>query len=537
MADNQNNNMGLPEIHTMPAQFLTVTPSSPNSSLQEPKSNKKLFIIIGVVAVLILGGAGVAVWLTVRNTAPAANVNNQPIVNANVNLNSNTNAPAVNSPLVNQDIGACVYSDSNYKEMTTTRGEVPGTNFITTYNCTNDQVLVKVFKAGTADDIDKIITSENFSNYQPAGVGQENIYVTSDKMEYLWISSNYLLDFSSLLKPTAGEDLSAVVKRYLTTYSARPLSLFSAEKLATDPVARDTKRLTDVRLISSALQKFYGDLKAYPIADKITLGDSGYVALSGVNGFSQTTSGAVYLAIVPKDPQAGQNYLYSSVDGKDYTISFILEKGVENYPAGTFEINSSQVIKQVDETSNVEISSSIDTDSDGLTDVEETLLGTNPALADTDGDTYSDLSELESGYDPTQKGKKLVEGKMFTTYTDAVSKFSLKYPTAWTKTVNDQVAIFQAATGEFVQVIIQDNPQKLSARDWYLATLAGQAVDTTKVQPIIGVSFDAVTSLNGLNVYISKDDKIIVLSYNVGNLDKANFKTIFNLMIKSWKWL
>lgn len=47
-----------------------------------------------------------------------------------------------------------------------------------------------------------------------------------------------------------------------------------------------------------------------------------------------------------------------------------------------------------------------DTDGDGLLDKEEVdLYGTNPLNPDTDGDGYADGSELSSGYDPNGPGK------------------------------------------------------------------------------------------------------------------------------------
>lgn len=44
----------------------------------------------------------------------------------------------------------------------------------------------------------------------------------------------------------------------------------------------------------------------------------------------------------------------------------------------------------------------VDTDSDGLTNHEEFLVGTNPTITDSDGDTLSDSAELIAGTDPLQ---------------------------------------------------------------------------------------------------------------------------------------
>lgn len=51
----------------------------------------------------------------------------------------------------------------------------------------------------------------------------------------------------------------------------------------------------------------------------------------------------------------------------------------------------------------------IDTDNDGLSDYEETkIYRSNPLSADTDGDGYLDGKEVNSGYDPNVAGAKLI---------------------------------------------------------------------------------------------------------------------------------
>ena len=46
-----------------------------------------------------------------------------------------------------------------------------------------------------------------------------------------------------------------------------------------------------------------------------------------------------------------------------------------------------------------------DPDADGLTNLQEEQLGTNPNNADTDGDGYKDGDEVKAGYNPNGPGK------------------------------------------------------------------------------------------------------------------------------------
>ena len=49
--------------------------------------------------------------------------------------------------------------------------------------------------------------------------------------------------------------------------------------------------------------------------------------------------------------------------------------------------------------------SRIDTDNDGVPDVLEQYIGTNPAKSDTDGDGYSDYQEIMQGSNPLGPGQ------------------------------------------------------------------------------------------------------------------------------------
>lgn len=53
----------------------------------------------------------------------------------------------------------------------------------------------------------------------------------------------------------------------------------------------------------------------------------------------------------------------------------------------------------------VDYRNSNDTDDDGLSDLQENVLGTNPKIKDSDGDGHSDSEEVNSGYNPLGSGK------------------------------------------------------------------------------------------------------------------------------------
>lgn len=61
---------------------------------------------------------------------------------------------------------------------------------------------------------------------------------------------------------------------------------------------------------------------------------------------------------------------------------------------------SSALYVVADEASSTDVVAFDDSDTDGLSDEEEKIYGTDPEVADTDGDGYSDGVEIEGGFDP-----------------------------------------------------------------------------------------------------------------------------------------
>lgn len=88
--------------------------------------------------------------------------------------------------------------------------------------------------------------------------------------------------------------------------------------------ARDSKRLSDLKQVQTALEMYYTDQNAYPTAATgVTLGSGSYDCLNA-SGFAATGCTEPYMANIPADP-GSDSYVYTSADGTTYAIAATLE--------------------------------------------------------------------------------------------------------------------------------------------------------------------------------------------------------------------
>lgn len=93
--------------------------------------------------------------------------------------------------------------------------------------------------------------------------------------------------------------------------------------------ARDSKRLSDLKQVQTALELYNTDNNAYPTAAAgVTLGSGNFACLN-TSGWAATGCASPFMGSVPADPGSG-SYVYTSADGTTYAVAATLEDTVNN---------------------------------------------------------------------------------------------------------------------------------------------------------------------------------------------------------------
>lgn len=185
-----------------------------------------------------------------------------------------------------------------------------------------------------------------------------------------------------------------------------------------------------------------------------------------------------------------------------------------------------------------EIVGGVDADSDGLTDIEEALYGTDSRIPDTDQDGFLDGNEVYHLYNPGGTAPvTLLESGLVKNYQNADFDYQIYYPAVWNANVEKgaDTVLLSAASGEFLQVLAQDNPQDLSLEDWYLAQAPGVNAEELKTftnkAGLVGLQ-----SPDRLTAYFKKDSRIFVISLNLGAKTVIEFRRTYEMMLNSFKF-
>jgi|GEM_PF-776872 hypothetical protein len=309
---------------------------------------------------------------------------------------------------------------------------------------------------------------------------------------------------------------------------------------------RDEKRIKDILDIRSALSFYYQDIEKYPY---------------------QLSSLKKYLPEVPKNPEPrGEDYYYKvDDDGSVYSLTFVLEEGVELdnlvLSSGKYELTPNFGISAYIDISEPEVEPEIvepependpgsgllpipkignDNDNDGLTNIEELLFGTKFGLPDSDFDGYIDSEELIALYDPLTDGAMLIDNsEIVSVYDNEIFNYSVLYPAKWLveeKTVDfKEVIFYDDENGDFFKIQIIDNPQGLSIQEWYSYFSPGSSL--SNLEYFENGNLVGVKTKDGLNIYISSENQVYIISYIIINTEELNYSKTFEMFSNSFKMI
>jgi hypothetical protein len=173
-----------------------------------------------------------------------------------------------------------------------------------------------------------------------------------------------------------------------------------------------------------------------------------------------------------------------------------------------------------------------DLDQDGLSDKEETEIGSDQNKGDSDDDGYNDLSEFQKFYNPVGNGK-LDNNQQFKTYENKFNNYKVYYAGEWkVNEVSSDSVILQAPDTSFIQIISQPNMENKSLENWYQE----QVKEPVSVdQLFINEDWRGIKSKDGLVSYLfsPKGDSIYIISYNPGPDNTLYYKNFFDLVLNS----
>lgn len=177
----------------------------------------------------------------------------------------------------------------------------------------------------------------------------------------------------------------------------------------------------------------------------------------------------------------------------------------------------------------------LDSDSDGLTDLEENLYGTDAREPDDDLDGFLDGNEVFHLYNPGGPAPvRLLDSALVKVYTGQVG-WVMSVPTPWTFTLrvaDGTSAMIDTKHGERFVLTIEDNAEKKPILEWYLESHPGVAASQVLQYRSKG-GYVGVIGADLLTTYIPWGDRVFVLTYELDDQPFINYRTTYSMMLNS----
>ena len=177
-----------------------------------------------------------------------------------------------------------------------------------------------------------------------------------------------------------------------------------------------------------------------------------------------------------------------------------------------------------------------DSDSDGLTDVEEALYRSHPLPPDTDCDAHIDGNEVHHLYDPNGKDpQRLADTRLVERIAPTGFGYSMLVVTSFERTIraDSRQLLVRVPTGEMFQIVLQPIEPTMTIMDWYRAQIPVSeqvALDSTRTKQ----GFVSAWTSDQLTAYVRlSDDQLAIVTYQLGPHDRVEYRQTMEMMINS----
>lgn len=177
-----------------------------------------------------------------------------------------------------------------------------------------------------------------------------------------------------------------------------------------------------------------------------------------------------------------------------------------------------------------------DTDGDGLSDPEESVLSTNSVLTDTDGDSFADGAELKSGYDPAAPRLSLEASPRFRGV-DINGSWRVFLPAAWSLNAvagTRGAYTIQTGTPTIFRIESQQKPSETLFADW-LATNEPTINPSTLTSLTTRAGYSAWQTADGLRTFIVTDMAVLSLRYDAATAAQYDYRALYEHIVQTIK--
>ncbi len=176
-----------------------------------------------------------------------------------------------------------------------------------------------------------------------------------------------------------------------------------------------------------------------------------------------------------------------------------------------------------------------DTDSDGLTDVEELLYGTDFRDPDTDNDSYLDGNEVFHRYHPLGTAPAtLLDTGAVKIYDNTGYPFSVYYPATWNAKATGETGIaFTSSRQASIRVAWSSKNAALSLADWLQREQAGLSTDSLK-ETLTKQGYYGYITPDDRTAYLDVDDAVVTMVYDLGGKTQIEYLQTFQMMVNSF---